>query len=416
MDLLRHCWYFVLGLFLCSAYAWMSPPETLKLVSVLYRHGDRSPTTVYPLDKNKPEIAWPDGLGWLTTLGMQQQYQLGQYLKKRYDGFLNTSYYNHNEILIQSSGIERCLMSAYSNLAGLFPPHGEQIWKNDLLWQPIPVHTTNDSTDNKLALGAPCPRYDQLNQQVLNSPAMKKEEQDNKDFYEMVEKNTGILKETIKDIWAVGDTLFCEKAHNLTWNDWANQPGVWDKMDKLRTLSFNLLTYTPEMARLKGGPLLKEIISNMQAATQQDNPSPKFYMYSAHDTTVAALLSVMNVFDCHAPMYRALIMVELHYIQNDYYVKISYRNDTSREPYELIPTGCQNPCRLVDFIHITKDFIPDDWDAECKIQQGVFPFDTSLSPASWIALAVGICLSLVIIVGLIALLVKLKRKHIYSQL
>ncbi|KAH9488850.1 mitochondrial acyl carrier protein [Bulinus truncatus] len=403
------------GLLLNCDKVVSSPPGTLKLVSVLYRHGDRSPTAVYPLDINQPNTTWPDGLGWLSKIGIQQHFELGQYLKQQYDGFINTSYYRNSEILIQSSGVERCLMSAYSNLAGLYPPQGEQIWNPELLWQPIPVHTTNTSTDNKLALQAPCPRYDQIFQEVMNSQPIRKEEEENKVFYRMVENNTGIVKESIRDIWTVVDTLFCERAHNLTWNNWVNQEGVWEKLDSLKSQSFDLLTFTPEMARLKGGPLLKEIIANMIAATTQDKPSPKFYMYSAHDTTVSALLSAMHVFDRHAPMYRALVMVELHYIQNDYFVRIYYRNDTTREAYELTPPGCQNPCRLVDFITSTKDSIPDDWDAECKVHSAN-DSDNTLTPASWIALTIGIGMCFIIVVSLIAVVVRLKKKHSYSHL
>ncbi|CAL1538268.1 unnamed protein product [Lymnaea stagnalis] len=393
-----------------------SPPDTLKLVSVLYRHGDRSPTTVYPLDNNQPANTWPDGLGWLTNLGKVQQYELGHYIKQRYDGFLNTSYYNHNEILIQSSSVERCLMSAYSHLAGLYTPQGSQIWNPDLLWQPIPVQTSQAGTDNKLALDAPCPRYDQLTAEVLASPAIQKEEQENKAFYDMVENSTGIKRESIKDIWAVGDTLFCELSHNFTWNAWVT-PEVWTKMNALRTLSFDLLTYNTEMTKLKGGPLLKEIIGNMLSATKTEVPNPKFYMYSAHDTTVASLLSAMHVFDLHSPIYRALVMVELHKVQDDYIVKIFYKNDTTREPYELNVPGCTNPCKLNDFILHTKDTVPLDWETECKIQS-LSAFNSPLTPASWIALTVGICMCVIISIALIVLIVRLKRKRdaIYTKL
>jgi len=39
-------------------------------------------------------------------------------------------------------------MSAYCNLAGLFPPQGSQVWNENLLWQPISVHTVPADLDH----------------------------------------------------------------------------------------------------------------------------------------------------------------------------------------------------------------------------------------------------------------------------
>ena len=49
--------------------ATAAPPTSLKLVHVIYRHGDRSPFSVFPNDRNKAEVWGPDGLNWLTNLG-----------------------------------------------------------------------------------------------------------------------------------------------------------------------------------------------------------------------------------------------------------------------------------------------------------------------------------------------------------
>uniref|UniRef100_A0A8D0BTT1 acid phosphatase n=1 Tax=Salvator merianae TaxID=96440 RepID=A0A8D0BTT1_SALMN len=114
------------------------------LIKSIYRHGDRSPIEIYPNSLHN-ESDWPQGFGQLSTIGMQQQYALGQYIKKRYANFLSPRY-KREEILVLSSETDRTIMSAQANLAGLFPPTGDQIWNPDLHWQPIPVHViTRDS-------------------------------------------------------------------------------------------------------------------------------------------------------------------------------------------------------------------------------------------------------------------------------
>ena len=45
------------------------------------------------------------------------------------------------QIYVRSTDVDRTLMSAYSNLAGLYPPQGQQKWNPNIDWQPIPVHT-----------------------------------------------------------------------------------------------------------------------------------------------------------------------------------------------------------------------------------------------------------------------------------
>lgn len=51
--------------------------------------------------------------------------------------------YSSEDIYIRSTSVDRALMSAAVNLAGLYAPTADQKWNNKLgtLWQPIPIHS-----------------------------------------------------------------------------------------------------------------------------------------------------------------------------------------------------------------------------------------------------------------------------------
>ena len=82
--------------------------------------------------------------GQLTKIGIEQQHRLGKFIRNRYQNLLSETY-NRSEIFVRSTDVDRTLMSAESNLAGLYPvvnPLAE-----DVPIQPIPIHTVAIETD-----------------------------------------------------------------------------------------------------------------------------------------------------------------------------------------------------------------------------------------------------------------------------
>ncbi|XP_059831354.1 lysosomal acid phosphatase-like isoform X6 [Hypanus sabinus] len=186
--------------------------RALKFVNLIYRHGDRSPIQAYPADPYT-EKDWPQGFAQLTQVGMKQHYALGQYLRHRYNTFLNSSYDRH-EVYVQSTDIDRTLMSAQVNLAGLYIPQGHQIFHPDVKWQPIPVHTVPVEQDEFLKFPRKnCPRFQKLLEETMNSREVREKIQKNTDFLNMVSNNTK-MNVTMLNEWKVYDTLFCE--HDVT--------------------------------------------------------------------------------------------------------------------------------------------------------------------------------------------------------
>ena len=77
-------------------------------------------------------------------------YNFGRFLRERYNGFLS-DVYSPKEIFVQSSDADRAIMSALSNMAGMWPPSPndpKSNWNAALPWQPVPIHTIPKSLDN----------------------------------------------------------------------------------------------------------------------------------------------------------------------------------------------------------------------------------------------------------------------------
>lgn len=337
----------------------------------LFRHGDRSPIKAYPTDPYQ-ESAWPQGFGQLSQVGMQQHFELGQFLRKRYDGFLNASYDRH-EISVRSTDYDRTLMSAEANLAGLYPPRGAQVFNPTIKWQPIPVHTVPLNEERLLSypLGD-CPRYKQLMNETEHTEEFQNVTSQYEAVIELVRNKTGLNKTTVESVWSVYDTLFCESQHNKSAPDWVT-PDVMKKLKELKDFGFQVMfgVYKQqEKSRLQGGILLGAIVKNLTMMAASDSkPRLKLMMLSAHDTTVAALQASLNVFSGRQPPYASCHIFELHREDNgSFTVSMFYRNNT--ELHQLQLPGCTLNCPLEDFKRITNASISDDRDKECELHSG----------------------------------------------
>ena len=85
-------------------------------------------------------------LFFIFQAGKQRLLLLGRSLRQRYVDFIPEIYFP-NDVYMLSSDADRCIMSAQSLLAGLYPPSEIQIIEPQLGWQPIPVHTSPRNLD-----------------------------------------------------------------------------------------------------------------------------------------------------------------------------------------------------------------------------------------------------------------------------
>ncbi|KAE9549967.1 hypothetical protein FO519_006826 [Halicephalobus sp. NKZ332] len=332
---------------------------------VIWRHGDRAPVGNYPNDSHGEE-SWPFGWGELTELGMRQQYALGKLLRKRYAQ--NPKYpllsqrYNPKEIYVRSTDVNRTILSAMSNLAGMFPegrpgidfPDKGDIWPSH--WTPIPVHTVPESEDHVGNILAPCPRADELSEFIKDSPEYKKTASEYHDFLHYASLNSG-KEYNLATIYELNDIHYIEVSSKSISNSY----------------------------RIISGNMLKSLIDHMQQKiTCLNSTAPecswmkqlKYYAYSAHDTTVAALLTTFGdeqrVIRGGLPHYTASIAVELWDLDEiGPAVRILFHSAFHRQ-YHVITDftkGCpldKDFCPLNVFIERSEKFLPGDIKEECR--------------------------------------------------
>lgn len=400
-----------------GAPAGSGDPLEVVFVTVIYRHGDRTPVDVYPTDPYKDRSNWPVGFGQLTSRGKRMQYNLGRYLRNRYGALLGDEY-DEKVIYVRSTDVDRTLMSAESNLAGLYPPKGDQLWKKDIPWQPIPVHTVQLGADNLLSSHSHCPRMTELIDDVLTSAEVTSINEKYQWLYDYLAQNINATVDNMKDVNYLFDTLFIETVYNKTLPLWTKKVYP-EKMRYLHDLSFTLDTWTHELKRLRAGPLISNIVETYvnvstgrfpgdaddhgAAAEHKLHRVRKMNMYSAHDTTLSSFLNGLGMFDPPiAPPYASCIMIELLAgpQSGDHFVRFYYRNETQvtsdaadradPQPYLLQLPGCETTCPLERFEELTKPLRPRNWERECRSESDyedvVLDLVTALSGVIGVAL------------------------------
>ncbi|KAL3077375.1 hypothetical protein niasHT_035210 [Heterodera trifolii] len=416
----------LISIFIISTFnvCYCSDEDELLLVQALWRHGDRSPLGTFKNDPNQ-EDAWPQGWGQLSAKGMAQHVKLGAKLKARYiDGlhFVNRRYLS-KEIYVRSTDLNRTLTSAIANLIGFFdrgiagtdyPSERQaQWWPHG--FTPVAVHTREAYTDHIIpdVPDVPCPRQSKILQIMARTFEYRQLTKQKKQFFADLSNLTGEQIDLF-NLYSISDTLFIEDIYRNELPEpvpeWTQNKTLRAELKKIENLidrwlngkdisAFGGVQFDVELPRIRGGPILWILIDNMlnklNCLTEPKNPlmallkSPfhtplcdwikhiKYFAYSAHDTTIAALFSALGFdktnYDSDGyPHYSACVTVELWRSVSkggEPYVKVLYW------PPELAGfkdithniTGCETSATLDQFVarsHIFKPMpSPDEY---CK--------------------------------------------------
>ncbi|XP_077286082.1 venom acid phosphatase Acph-1-like [Arctopsyche grandis] len=347
-------------------------PSQLTLVHAVFRHGDRTPDVeemeLYPDDPNIANKFLPFGLKSLTNEGKAREYQIGLFLRNRYDGFINRVYLPE-EIYVRTTDYDRTKMSALACLAGLYPPERIQQWNKGLMWQPIPYHTL-PYTDDDMMYYYTCPRFLEARTEELNSPRFQTKIEPYKDMMDVMGYYTGRNLTTPEEVFYIDNLFQAEKNYNIPTPNWAIP--IMDQIKEMTVIEYELEFATPELRRIAGGTLLQKMITDSYNKIKKTlNPQGrKMYLYSGHENNVAAILACAGVFEPHQPPYGATFLLELHHklISNTFVFRILYLRDAYSEAEVLRIPGCDYYCPFEQLVQLTKDSVTSNLKSECELK------------------------------------------------
>ncbi|XP_055307525.1 prostatic acid phosphatase-like isoform X2 [Sitodiplosis mosellana] len=300
----------------------------LIIASVIFRHGDRNPTRTFPTDPNR-DVSWPEGRSALTQIGVEQAYELGAYLRRRYASLLGDGPHSDDIVYVQISKEEDYILY-----------HGKK-----------------------------CQRYERAFDEYLESPEFTALMARHKKMFRQLQKRSGMEINTFHDAKRLYNVLWIEKLQNKTLPAWGIEALENDDFKRVVGQTYQLKTNTTLLARLHSGFFIREILESLQQKINGTlSPDRSLFLYSASGNTIAKVLNALGLFDVRAPPYASSLHFEVYSSNDEYHMQIIYRNTDDENPCPLEIPSCGAKCSLEQFKSIYSTIIPTGtFDEECEL-------------------------------------------------
>ena len=365
-------------------------PSSLKSVMVFTRHGDRSPVHLLPNDR----ATWPEGLGQLSGIGMAQHVALGETLRSNYSGLLGLDSYSVFDVYARATQVDRTIQSAIALFQGLFPP-GTGPDASPGRVQYVPIHSMPVANDTLLRGYNNCPAFDALEDERAESETFREKEEEVAALLETLRRDSGENDIDLEHFYLAYDPLFCAFSHGKPLlNGLVSLPMLEDIISLANWVTAHTFSHD-DAGKLAGGNMVRTLRDLVHvfadpalAATHRSYIGPgrlphdlrKFYLMSAHDTTLASLLAALPVTDQGGiPPYASNVVFEIHQPSGansgKTYVTAFYNNAplifTNDACESLHPAGLDGvepgACVMTaeSFLKATENSFFPDWDAAC---------------------------------------------------
>lgn len=306
--------------------------------------------------------------------GSRELYENGVLMRLKYHHLLpKDGFFRMSNMQIISSFPERCIMSLQSFMAGFMPPPVLDTTL-PIYWQPFTFEVDHAGRIVYLLFDAEaCPVFVQGAYNYMMNPPEPLASwiaADKAAFAEFATK-LGTPINGVMDVLLVSDALKIQKGTDKKMPQWALD-GYETTFKKYGMLLKTMPHATETMIKIRGGPMLTQIVENMVAVANNGTSAKKVLLYSAHDATIASLAFALKVEDqIPEPVsYSDSIMVDLVSNGNgEPLVEVFYLDYSSFLPnsYKLKVPGCGTSCTLSTFRNAVKDMMVDDLDKLCGL-------------------------------------------------
>jgi len=347
--------FILLAVLFCSS-AVFAEDKPVFLVTLI-RHGDRTPCYHIP----SSPYDWKLRLGELTPLGMHQEYLLGKSYRARYVeklGFLPPTY-KDNTIYARSTDYNRTIMSAQAFLCGLYPPGTGPLLDNGCPaipygYQLIPIRTVPAAQDllllgniiNKKKINELRSEY------VFTTDEWKKMNSAYQDRFARWSKIFGVKINSLKDLDHPADNV------NVRLLKGAELPeGLTESEAREIAVLFSKIMAQECRPRKIGcivaRDFMRELISNIEEVVE-GKQDYRFILYSAHDTTMLPVLSMLGTPSDSQVPYASNLAFELYRNENGYSVKVRLNDKDIILPFSGNKTICT-------FEQFKKSVLDESW-------------------------------------------------------
>eukprot|EP00013_Stygamoeba_regulata_P008932 CAMPEP_0177684740 /NCGR_PEP_ID=MMETSP0447-20121125/32596_1 /TAXON_ID=0 /ORGANISM="Stygamoeba regulata, Strain BSH-02190019" /LENGTH=553 /DNA_ID=CAMNT_0019194615 /DNA_START=175 /DNA_END=1836 /DNA_ORIENTATION=- len=319
--------------------------------------------------QSREMLAGNCSLGWLTTLGVSQHEVLGNALRARYvlDQQFVTAL-TPDQVYLRSTDVVRTQQSLQSDMLHLFPPETDRnvsVWEHETLL--VDVETIEYKADTLHPNRDRCPRLRQLYSELAMTDTFRATVESIADVQSELERIYPDYDFTDPH-WVID---FADTFHSMDCHGKPFPVQITPDM-LLRLFAAADVQWGLEWSSSEGDlgigefalEMVDQVIGAMQS-TRTHEPQARYRQYSAHDTTLAPLLSVFQTYEApYWPPFASLIQLELlqHISTNKYSVRFIYNNQVKTM------AGCSSAlCPVDEFLAMMAPLRSIDFEAECQI-------------------------------------------------